>query len=152
MALAVNAKVNLSIASLHESRSILSRDRQVWLFTIGVAKTKIKCFHVTKYSTNRGVFCSAGVPGSSPYHDFGYREEPGDEVALYHTQSFCLFSLVLVFTPHPPPPLPIVVKLRIQLIFPFDSFDEYFPDYLTFSCCSKIRVNRCSVDRFAYFL
>ena len=29
-------------------------------------------------------------------------------------------------------------NLRVQLLFPFGSFDRYFPDYLTFSCCSKI--------------
>ena len=30
------------------------------------------------------------------------------------------------------------LNFRIQLLFPFDSFDGYFPDCLTFSCCSKI--------------
>ena len=43
------------------------------------------------------------------------------------------------------------LEFGIQL-FPFGSFDGYFPDYLTFSCCSKIRVNSCAVDRFAYSL
>lgn len=31
---------------------------------------------------------------------------------------------------------------RILLLFPFSSFDRYFPDHLIFSCCSKIRVRR----------
>ena len=37
-------------------------------------------------------------------------------------------------------------------LFPFGSFDGYFPDYFTFSCCSKISVYSCAVERFAYFI
>ena len=42
---------------------------------------------------------------------------------------------------------------RIQLLFPFGSFDRYFYDRLTFSCCfENLKVNSCALDVFAYVL
>ena len=50
-----------------------------------VRKTKIKCVHVTKYYTIRGVFCSLSqVFRLRP--PIAYREEPGDEVGINISQ------------------------------------------------------------------
>ena len=96
-----NGGTEKTLARLRESWSILSR---AWGSNIAVYHRccedenqvflRDKIFHESSSILKR-------VPGSSPYRHFGYREDPGDEVAFYHTLPFCLFSFDVVFTPHP---------------------------------------------------